>query len=76
MLLKAAQDKMVRQHHQLNGRESEQTPGDSVGQGSLACCSPWGPKESDTTYNSKSLSCPGAVVWGFQLHKETENKIF
>ena len=29
--------------------ESEQTPGDGEGQGSLACCSPWGHKESDTT---------------------------
>ena len=28
---------MVRQHHQLNGRESEQVPGDGEGQGSLAC---------------------------------------
>ena len=26
-----------------------QTPGDSEGQGSLVCCSPWGHKESDTT---------------------------
>ena len=33
---------MVRQHHGLNGHESEQTPGDSEGQGSLVCCSPWG----------------------------------
>ena len=33
---------MVRQHHQLNGHESEQTPGDGEGQGSLACYSPWG----------------------------------
>ena len=40
---------MVRQHHRLNGRESEQTPGNSVGQGSMAYCSPWGRKESDTT---------------------------
>ena len=32
-------------HHQLNGHEPEQTPGDSEEQGSLACCSPWGPKE-------------------------------
>ena len=38
-----------RQHHRLNGHESEQTPGDGEGQGSLACCSPWGCKESDTT---------------------------
>ena len=29
---------MVRQHQLLNGHESEQTPGDSEGQGSLACC--------------------------------------
>ena len=34
----------MRQHHQLNGHESEQTPGDSEGQGSLACCSSWGCK--------------------------------
>ena len=39
---------MVRQHQQLNGHEFDQTPGDSEGQGSLACCSPWGRKESDT----------------------------
>ena len=32
----------------LNGYEFEQTPGDSEGQGSLACCRPWGRKESDT----------------------------
>ena len=36
-------------HHRLNRHESEQTPGDGEGQGSLACCSPWGHKESDTT---------------------------
>ena len=36
-----AEDEMVRQHHQLNGYELEQTSGDSEGQGSLACCSPW-----------------------------------
>ena len=40
---------MVGWHHQLNGHEFEQTPGDSEGQGNLACCSPWGHKESDTT---------------------------
>ena len=40
---------MVGWHQQLSGCEFEQTPGDSVGQGSLACCSPWGCKESDMT---------------------------
>ena len=41
---------MIEWHHQPNGHEFEQTPGDSVGQGNLACCSPWGCKESDTTH--------------------------
>ena len=36
------EDEMVGEHHQLNGHEFEQTPGDSEGQGSLACCSPLG----------------------------------
>ena len=43
------EDEMVRWHHQLNGYEFEQTPGDSEGQGSLACCSPWDHKELDMT---------------------------
>ena len=41
------EDKMVGWHHRLNGHE--QTPGGNEGQGSLACCSPWGHKELDTT---------------------------
>ena len=41
-----AEDEMVGWPHRLNGYESEQTPG--VGDG-LACCGPWGCKESDTT---------------------------
>ena len=40
---------MVGWHHRLDGLEFEQTPGDSEGQGSLVCCSPWGCKESDMT---------------------------
>ena len=42
-------DEMVGEHHQLNGHEFEQTPGDSEGQGTLACCSPWVRKDSDVT---------------------------
>ena len=42
-------DEMVGWHYRLNGRESEQTPGDSEGQGSLECFSLWGCKESDMT---------------------------
>ena len=40
---------MVGRHYRLYGHEFEQTPGDSEGQGSLACYSSWGGKESDTT---------------------------
>ena len=43
------EDKMVGWHHWLNGHEFEQIPGDSEGQGSLACCNPPVHKESDTT---------------------------
>ena len=39
---KATEDEMVGWHHQLNGLEFEQTPGDSEGQGNLLCCSPRG----------------------------------
>ena len=35
--------------HWLDGHKFEQVPGVGDGQGSLACCSPWGYKESDTT---------------------------
>ena len=36
-------------HHWLDGHELEQAPGIDDGQGSLACCSPWDCKESDST---------------------------
>ena len=45
----ATEDEMVGWHHQLDGHEFEQSPGADDGQGSLACCSPWGRKESDMT---------------------------
>ena len=45
----ATGEEMVGWHLQLNGCEFEQALGDSEGQGSLACCSPWGRKESDMT---------------------------
>ena len=43
------ENEMVGWHCRLNGHEFEQTPGDSEGQGSLACCSEWSLKESDMT---------------------------
>ena len=50
------EDEVVGWHHQLNGHEFEQAPGDSEGQGSLACYSPWGRKESDTTEQLNSYN--------------------
>ena len=55
------EDEIVGWHHWLNGYEFGQTLGDGEGQGSLACCSPWGGKESDTTEqlnNNSSSSVP------------------
>ena len=42
---RATEDGMVEWHHLLNGHEFEEVLKDSEGQGSLACCSPWGLKE-------------------------------
>ena len=45
---RVTEDEMVAWHRALNGHESEQTLGDSEGQGSLVCCHSWGHKELDT----------------------------
>jgi len=43
------EDGMVGCHYRFDGCEFEQAPGVGDGQGNLACCSPWGHKELDTT---------------------------
>ena len=43
------EDEMVGWHHRLNGHKFEQAPGMGDGPGNLACCSPWGRKELNTT---------------------------
>ena len=43
------EDEMVKEHQPFNEHEFEPTLGDSEGQGSLGCCSPWDHKESDIT---------------------------
>ena len=62
---------MVGWRHELNGHEFEQTLGNIEGQGSLAYCSPWGHKESDTherlnnnnfSYDLSPLISPGKVT--------------
>ena len=49
---RVTENEMVGWHHRINGHEFEQTPGDSEGQGSLACCNLCGCKESDTMKNN------------------------
>ena len=64
------EDKIIGWHHQLNGHEFEQAPGDGEGQDSLTCCSPWGCKESDmteqTNNNNKNMRLdePSSVTLG------------
>ena len=75
---RATEDEMVRWHHQFNGHEFEQTLGDSKGQGSLACCSPWGRKRtwlSDWT-TTKWVRKPNCkeVQWSVQNHPINRKK--
>ena len=57
------EDEMVGWHHQLDGDEFEQAPGVGDRQGSLGCCSPWGCRESDTT-------------WATELNLDVMRRIF
>ena len=57
------QDEMVGWHHQLDGHEFEQAPGIGDRQGSLACCSPWGCKESDMTEQLNWTELMGPDPW-------------
>ena len=61
---KRTEDEMVGWHHQLVGHEFEQALGDGEGQGSLASCSPWGFKESDTTeqLNDNSICTTSSLM--------------
>ena len=52
--MEATEDEMAGWHHQLNGLEFEQTPRETEGQESLACCRPWGCKESEMTWQLKN----------------------
>ena len=71
----ATEDEMVGWHHWLNGHEFEQTPGDGEGQGSLACCSPWGHKESDTTEWVNSNTATILVHWLSHLGSVTFSQV-
>ena len=62
------EDEMVEWHHRLNGHEFEQALGVGDGHGGLACCSPWGHKESDTT-ERLSLSFSFSIVLQHKISK-------
>ena len=65
---RALEDEMVGWHHQFNGHELGQTPGDGEEQGSLECCSPWGLRKSDMTWrlnNSHSWNILLIFSWYF-----------
>ena len=60
-------DETVGWHHWLNGHEVEQTLGDSAGQGSLACCRPWGQKNRTRLSNETTttgIDVSHQLLWG------------
>ena len=61
------EDEMVGWHHRFTGHEFEHTPGVSDGQRGLACCSPWGRKESHT---AEQLSNSKNWRMGWRDHQE------
>ena len=66
------EDEMVGWHHQLNGHEFQQALGVGDGQGGLACCSPWGRKESDRTERLNWTDHP----WCFQIPENYKSLLF
>ena len=72
---RTTEDEMVGWHHRLNGHEFEEAPGVSDGQGTLACYSPWGCKESDTTEGLNWVS-PKLSFFDTQFFLLAESRIF
>ena len=76
------EDEMVGWYHRLDGHEFEQAPGVGDGQGSLACCSPWGRKKLDMTERlnsnnkeSKKPQVSSCLLTSFILNSVLETKI-
>ena len=57
------EDEMVGWRHQFSGHEFEQAAGDGEVQGSLACCSPWGCRESDMTQQLNNNTSKQRMFW-------------
>ena len=66
-------DEMIGWYHWLNGHESEQTPGDGEGWGSLACCSPQGCKESDNNWATKQHDTRSGFLWASLVAQLVKN---
>ena len=64
------EDGMVGWYHRLDGHEFEQAPGVGNGQGSLACCSSWGHKESDMTEWLNSTELGPKILTGPKKKKK------
>ena len=76
----ATEDKTVGWHHRSKGHESEQTPGDSEGQGSLECCSPQDSRARHdsnwtTITNAPLMGCKSAQLLWDTYSMETPEKI-
>ena len=69
------EDEMVGWHHQLSGHEFEQNPGNGEGQGSLACCSPQGHKELDTTEQLKSNTMASSEQIMIRIVSENDSRV-
>ena len=67
-ILWATDDAMVGWHHWLNGHECEQTLGDSEGQGSLVCCSPWGSQRVRHHLGTEQQHSCGIKQWVSRIH--------
>ena len=65
---------MVGWHYRLYGYEVGQAPGVGDGQGGLACCSPWGRKESDTTEQLNRTELNPKTIKEMQQSPPTEKK--
>ena len=57
------EDEMVGWHHWFNGHEFKQAPGDGKGQGSLACCSPWGHRVGHDWVTEQQQQATGGDGW-------------
>ena len=64
------EDEMVGWHHRLHGHEFEQAPGVGDRQGNLACCSPWGQKESNSIERLNWLDWYLLVIWSYSFVKD------